>query len=67
MAFNKCKKCSTELKHPLQSCSNCGEKPSKIKVVMAWFLIILLLVAGMMWAFTDTEPDVTVDPTPTIE
>lgn len=64
MPSKKCKKCHATLTHPSKACENCGEKPSRAKQIMAWFCIILLLVGGMIWAFTDTEPDVTVLPTP---
>lgn len=69
MTSKKCKKCHTQLSQQAEkdACPNCGEKPSKSKKIMAWFCIIILLVAGMMWAFTDSEPDVTVVPTPQIE
>ena len=38
-----------------------------MKQIMAWFCIILLFIAGLFWAFTDSEPDVTIDPTANIE
>lgn len=64
MTSKRCKKCHAELQQTAQACGNCGEQPSKLKQVMAVFCIILLLVAGMFWAFTDSEPDVTIEPTP---
>lgn len=67
MASAKCKKCNTELSTRYDRCLNCGEKLSLSKRIMAWVFIILLLVFGMVWAFTDSEPDVTVDPTPNLQ
>lgn len=34
---------------------------------MAWICIILLFTAGMFWAFTDSEPDVTSETLPLVE
>lgn len=62
MSHKKCKKCHIELKEQQDYCEDCNEQPSKLKTIMAWFCIILLLAAGMIWAFTDSEPDVSVAP-----
>jgi len=67
MTSKYCKKCRTSLAKSNQACPNCGEKPSMMKQIMAWFCIILLFIAGLFWAFTDSEPDVTIDPTANIE
>lgn len=63
MTSKRCKKCHAERASTHQACSQCGDQPSKLKQVMTWFCIILLFVAGLFWAFTDSEPDVTIEPT----
>lgn len=67
MASKKCKKCHSHLSNMTERCQNCGAKQSNQKKIMAWFCIILLFLAGIMWAFTDSEPDVTIVPTPDVE
>ena len=37
---------------------------TSFKKIMTWFCVVLLLVVGMFWAFTDSEPDVTLSPEP---
>ena len=63
MTSKRCKKCHAERPSEKQACSECGDQPSKLKQVMTWFCIILLFVAGLFWAFTDSEPDVTLEST----
>ncbi|OTG85979.1 hypothetical protein B9T31_10340 [Acinetobacter sp. ANC 4558] len=67
MATKKCRKCHSEFSHTHTNCPNCGEKTPIFQKIMAWFFIILLLAAGMLWAFTDSEPDVSIDPSSNVE
>lgn len=39
-------------------------KMTSFRKIMTWFCVVLLLVVGMFWAFTDSEPDVTLEQAP---
>ena len=40
-------------------------KMTSFRKIMTWFCVVLLLVVGMFWAFTDSEPDVALEQVPT--
>jgi len=50
MKMKQCKTCSNQIASNAKSCPNCGAKNKKPIYKRAWFIILIVIIVGSIWA-----------------